>query len=649
MSSMIHGIRVLAKNDRILTFKTYLIYSDWDSLPRTHGFGLLILDDRARETANANSAMAKEIETYDFIDENYSKAREIIVKMEVTNFENIAIKEEFLESTWHYLDEKTGKFHAQEHLPQAVYTLEVSDAKWIEHIHVGDVWETTSCDLDGASWYLEYDDGKSKKFYRVFDKMGWKIVYGKIGTAGREENPYMNFTIAQSKVDEKLRKGYQLIYKNFDTPFGHEEEANREAKQKAKAAAAPQLPEVNDALFAAIDKEDVEALKTILASGVNPNECKDKYGQPALEKVADSWNINENHIAMARLLLDHGADPNLGEHGPFLPSVCYMNRSEEMVRLLIDRGADITLYGGYDDHSVIHSASKNGLVWLVKDAIEKGGDVKHRTKQGHTALHYAAESSQNAVETIDLLLAHGADLHDANGEWGQPLAWAAGRGGKAETVNHLVKLGADVNAETPKGERAIHLAAQYGSADAFRALVENGAEFTKSKDGHEIMHIIAERVLSYNDEIGNEAVQKIEFLRSKGYALDTAGRLLAKIKSASKIGKSELERIYRLLDLGLSPYEADPKGFTLLHFAAKLNHAELLEKCLEKEGNINVQDENGWSALHFAMCHKDKACVQMLIDANIGQELKTKKKYKFLKKDVPSGLTAKEVGKLFGN
>ena len=36
MSSMIHGIRILKKEGKTLTFRTYLIYSDWSSLPRTH-------------------------------------------------------------------------------------------------------------------------------------------------------------------------------------------------------------------------------------------------------------------------------------------------------------------------------------------------------------------------------------------------------------------------------------------------------------------------------------------------------------------------------------------------------------------------------------------------------------------------------------
>lgn len=645
---MIHGIRVLDKQDRILTFKTYLIYSDWNALPRTHGFGLMVLEDRARETGNENCALAQEMKNYDFITDNHRMAQQFVSGMEVKDFQNIAITTEFLERTWHYLDEAAGKFHAQEFLPQAVYTLEVTDPKWLEHVHVGDVWETTSCDLDGASWYLEYHDDKSHKFYRVYDKNGWRTHYGKIGTPGRDERAYLNFELAQSKVNEKMRKGYELVYRNFDTPSGHEEKARSEAE---KASATQTSPADNDAMWKAIGDKNLEEMRRLLESGLKPDDCRDKYDHTALEKVADARVVDENTLAMAKLLLEYGANPNVGSNGPILPTIVYMNKSEELIRMLIGHGADLTLSGDYDDHNVVQSAAKSGLIWLLKDALAKGGDPMHRTRQGHTAMHYAAEADANPIEAIDLLLAHGADLHDMNGNWGSPIFWAVRRDGKAEVVKHLVSLGAIVDAETPKGERAIHQAAQYGSAESFRALVECGADLEKpNPKGLPVMHIIAERVLQYNEEITKEAMGKLTYLREKGYDLHLkapastfAGEMISPVKSKKKLDKFAEEAMFTLLDMGFDPYEGDMKGFTLLHYVAKINDHALLAKCLGRSGDLNKQDEYGWTALHYAVCHKDGKCAAMLLDAGIDSQVRTKKKYKYLKIEFPSGLTAKDV------
>ena len=653
MSSMIHGIRILSKEDRILTFKTYLIYSDWNSLPRTHGFGLLILEDSARETGNENCSLAKEMKNYDFIDDNYALAQKILSKMEVTEFQNFPLTEEFQESIWHYIDDKTGKFHAEEFLPQAIYTLEVSDAKWLEHMKAGDVWETTSCDLDGPSWYLKLEDEKSRKFYHIYEKSGtWKILYGKLGTAGREESsPWMNVNHAETKAKEKMRKGYELIYRNFDTPYGYEASVSKQAEVKAKEDA---KPEGNDELLQAAASLDIEAVKRILESGVNPNECKDKYDHPVLESVADAREVTEKHLEIAKLLLAYGADPNLGNYGPFLPSVCYMNRSEEMIRLLLEKGADITLPNS-EGTSVLQSASLNGMIWLAKAALEKGVDAKYKSQYGHTALHYAAEAQENAVETVDLLLAHGAELNDCNGEWGTPLFWAAGRGGKVETINHMVKLGAQVNFKTPKGESPIHGAAQYGSAVNLKALVELGADISvPNSKGLPVMHIIAERLLGYSPEISAEAISKIEFLLQKGYQLHENsengtfnGNLISKIKSSAKLKAEDSKILFRLLELGLDPFEADSKGFSIVHLAAKINDIELLKACLAKSGNLDIQDESGWSALHYAVAQKVKDCEQILLDAGIDADLKSKRKKSHLKVNVPAGLTAKEVKRLY--
>jgi len=233
MATMISGIRILKKKGPVLTFKTYLIYIDFHALPQTHGFGLAMLCDSCWEFKNYKETLIyKDLEKRG--DDSFSKitaddefefAKNYIVKMELSDFENFPFKTEFTESEnlWHELDEQTGLFHNQDHLPQAVYTMEVTDKKWIAHLEVGQVWETTSCDFQPPYWHLEHHSEKSNKFYKVLIENGrWIAKYGKIGTKGRTKKLLVQgFASAQSKVKSKMRKskGYQLIYKNFDTPF----------------------------------------------------------------------------------------------------------------------------------------------------------------------------------------------------------------------------------------------------------------------------------------------------------------------------------------------------------------------------------------------------------------------------------------------
>ena len=331
-----------------------------------------------------------------------------------------------------------------------------------------------------------------------------------------------------------------------------------------------------------------------------------------------------------------------------------------MIRLLLEHGADITLIGKTDGHSVVQSTAHSGLMWLLKDALAAGVDVMHRTKQGgHTALHYAAGSKYAAkdkdpIAVIDLLLKHGADLHDNNGSWGTPLHWAASRGTSA-TVKHLLSLGAKIDIKTSKGDLPIHDAAPYGNPETFQALLDHGSPYTHlNQKGITPLYQIAERLLPHSEEISREALEKLNMLLKAGQELQPASAsggtftdlLLSASKNKAKLKPYQVKILTQLLDLGFNPCEQDDKGFSLLHYAAKVNQNEVLEKCIAyADIQLDLQDEYGWTALHYASGHKDGKGAEMLIKAGASTELTSRKIRKFLKVKFERGVTAKEVKK----
>lgn len=112
--------------------------------------------------------------------------------------------------------------------------------------------------------------------------------------------------------------------------------------------------------------------------------------------------IEANNSIIARILLDHGANPNLGLKG--VPALqCAIEQSEEgMVRILLDYGADPNLRNS-DGLAPLVYAVKLNRPNIVKMLLDAGAD---RTNQGgetnFTALHMAVEKEN--VEIIKLLL-----------------------------------------------------------------------------------------------------------------------------------------------------------------------------------------------------------------------------------------------------
>ncbi len=657
MSSMIHGIRILSKKGCHLTFKTYLIYSDWSSLPRTHGFPLLFFSDYTDYWKLGETVFEKDLKNQKediYEDSGHIKlCQRYVKKLVVSDFQNFPVKPEFLEYTWHYIVKGTDKFHYQEHLPQATYELEVTDPKWIEHIPVGAFWETTACDFTGPHWHIETPE-ENGKFYKIFQTIQgrWMLNYGKKGAKGRFDQPqYMSTAYANTKVNEKLKKGYELIYQNFNTDWNIETELKIKAKkQKKKEQTTPNTEQI----FKAIEKHDFAKVEKLLSGNVDPNTLRNKWDSYALEEASEAYGATENSYKITKLLLEKGANPNLGAYGPFFPGHCYSYWEnpwqEKIIQLFLDNGVDITLIGGTDQHSLLQTATVSGRIELLKKCIDAGMDAMHRSAQGHTALHYAAQNKRNTIEIIDLLLDQGANINDNNGSWGTPLHFAATRGTKEATM-HLVKKGADINLKDTEGKQPIHLVAEYGEDATLEAFLTLGANpDAETNNGVKPLELIIGRILGFNPNITKTALSKLNiFQKHKTISWQDSkltDALLGKSKSKSKLSSSEEAGLIELIDLGFNPFLQDKKGFNLFHFAAKTQNLDLVKACLNvANAEVNLQDEYGWTAMHYAKSSKNESLINQMLQLNnqYDHHLPSKKQRKIYKVKYPKGTTTKSM------
>ena len=650
---MIHGIRILSKQGCTLIFKTYLIYSDWNRLPKTHGFPLLFLSDYTGYWEPGETPFEKDLRNQKadlYEDAGHAElCQRYVKKLTLSDIENIPVKPEFLEYTWHYLDGNPN-FHFEEHLPQATYELEVSDEKWIQHIPVGALWETTACDFLGPYWHLE-TPGEDGKFYKIFRSIDgpWILNYGKKGKKGRREKArYMDASIAADKVKEKIKKGYKLVYKNIDSDWNIEDELVEKAvKETKKASVDFNAP----AFFKALEKGKFRDVEKCLEEVGDPNMLRDEWGNYALEVASGSYYINEERYKVTKALLEKGADPNLGNYGPFFPGHCYSNWDnpwqEKTIQLFLDSGVDISRIGGMDEHSLLQSAAVSGRIDLLKTCIDAGLDPMHRSAQGHTAMHYAASNLRNTKAIIDLLLDKGADVNDNNGSWGTPLHFSA----SALATAYLIEKGADIHARDSNGKQAIHLAADLGKPARFEILLEAGADAeSKTNEGLTPTTLILARVLGSSAEINKACFSKLEAL-SKHIKIDwkdskLVDALLSTSKSKKKITKTEESSLIALINLGFDPFLQSEKSFNLFLFSAKTQNLALLQACLAcKNPDVNLQDEYGWTAMHYAKATQNQSLINMMFDsgASFDQTLASRKQRKFGKVKYPRGTTAESM------
>jgi ankyrin repeat protein len=321
-----------------------------------------------------------------------------------------------------------------------------------------------------------------------------------------------------------------------------------------------------------------------------------RTGWTALHAVCSSrWHRldparAEGLVAVARLLLDAGADPverTAGWRGGWTPLRCAVAGAANpaITRLLLSRGAVP------DDHDLY-------LACFGDDGHESLRVLLDHADPGSIAVTTALSAPISTGDTfaVRLLLRAGADPnrpmpaglfgegHEDEPPW--PVAYAAVRSGcPADLVELLLDHGADPNTAGPDGLSPHRLAISQGRADLAALLRRRGARDDATD---------AERFLSACLR-GDQAVAR----RLLADDPELAGRLTDSERGAITLAASrgDTEAVRLMLDLGF-PVDArgGDDGGTALHAAAYAGSADTVRLLLERGADIEARDATWDSA-----------------------------------------------------
>jgi quinoprotein dehydrogenase-associated probable ABC transporter substrate-binding protein len=172
------------------------------------------------------------------------------------------------------------------------------------------------------------------------------------------------------------------------------------------------------------------------------NVSQDRFLKEAPPMTLSADATPDQRVTKERLeqWLAEGADLNLE-----LANAVNAN-SEERVRLLIEKGADVNARDN-QGYAPVHNAARNRYAHLVTLLAEKGADVNARDSDGFTALLHAI--NRNHVPTVEAIAKSGGDLELATPQGITPLTWAIGDG-KFFAAKALLDLGAKVHSSSGK-------------------------------------------------------------------------------------------------------------------------------------------------------------------------------------------------------
>jgi ankyrin repeat protein len=201
----------------------------------------------------------------------------------------------------------------------------------------------------------------------------------------------------------------------------------------------------------------------------------------------------EGDAGRVAALLRDGADPDeANDFGATPLSEAARRGDAEVLKLLLDAGAS-PKHANAEGETALMAAARTGNVAAAKLLVKAGADIHARESWGgQTALIWAA--AQNQPEMVLYLASKGADVNarSAVRNWdrrmtaeerpkdmnrgGMSALLFAARDGHIDTVQALLKAGADINFTDPDDSTALLLALMNGHWDTAKLLIDAGAD-----------------------------------------------------------------------------------------------------------------------------------------------------------------------------
>lgn len=258
---------------------------------------------------------------------------------------------------------------------------------------------------------------------------------------------------------------------------------------------------------------------------------------------------------MLRVLLEHGADPNVNDSAALYTASRHGAR--DRCELLLAHGAKPNLL----------TAARRGMVDRMRGLLDAGPTSARRQQILQSALDEAVHCGQHAA--AEFLIERGARL---------TLIQAAGLGMLSKVKEFIAANPASVN-PTDGSETPLMAAAHHGHTRVMRFLLDNGADVQlgRKESVHTIQPI----------HVASEAA--VDLLVEAGAEVNTPYRGFTPLQRALSKGDQELAR-------AVARHGGTKRFYLVGHLREKL-----IEPLLALGADVNETDEDGRTALDYAL------------------------------------------------
>lgn len=359
---------------------------------------------------------------------------------------------------------------------------------------------------------------------------------------------------------------------------------------------------------------DLQTIETLLSLGFDPNAPVDGHGFKPLW-----YAISSGHAEVVELLLGAHADPNAKpSNDPFSATPLRLALQNDNMRIaqdLVLSGARVDTKGN-DGRTALYYEVRHAHLDAIQFLLDRGADLNVRDTAGDSLLDDAVWTGP--VDTVALLLAHGARLNEPQTQTGAtPINEAACRGYSA-LVQYLLQFHPDLGIPDKRGNTPLDNAVRFGREDVALLLLEAEQKSPQTSLGKlmdtssrrnepRIIEAVLQRGVPANGILpsGSTPLQAATLAgaaKAVQVLLDNGAdpNLGAPLEDAALKGYDSIVRL--LLDHGAFVDQADgDSGETALYAAASFGKTAVVKLLLSQGANPNLCGQNRKSPYQVAV------------------------------------------------
>ena len=349
-------------------------------------------------------------------------------------------------------------------------------------------------------------------------------------------------------------------------------------------------------IFWAASRGNLQAMEYLVQKGAKM-DLKDSHGYSVSSFAVAG---GQQDPAIFDFFIANGADFNneKDHHGANILLVAVSRAKDfKLIDYFLGKGLDIHTTDN-DGNGLFHYAAQGGNIAILKELKKRGVSTSKNETTGENAILFASlggRGRSNGLEVFQYLEGLGLKVNVTSKNGVTPLHNLSRSSNDLAILQYFIDKGVDPNAIDKEGNTALLNAASNNKLEVIKYLSEKTKSIDHTnKDGHSALALAVQ----------NNSAEVVEYLISRGAntsILDKKGNTLAYYLLKTRGNPKDFdEKANALSQAGFDFKKAQGDKSTVWHLAVDKNDIALLKKINAFGIDINLKDEQGNTALHYA-------------------------------------------------